>query len=139
VAVAARAARERHPMDYMLLKHVHVTCVAVSYLGFFARGILMLRRSPVLGRGWVKTAPHAVDTLLLASAVALSVMLKQYPFTHGWLTVKVGALALYILLGMIALAYGRTWRTRVAAWVAAQLVFFYIVAVARTRSPLVFS
>ncbi|MBM3356945.1 MAG: regulator SirB [Betaproteobacteria bacterium] len=139
VALAARADRERRPLDYILLKNVHVTCVALSYFGFLARGILMLRRSPVLGRSWVKIAPHAVDTLLLASAVALAVMIEQYPFTHGWLTAKVAALVLYVALGMIALTYGRTWRTRVAAWVAAQLVFFYIVGVARTRSPLVFA
>jgi uncharacterized membrane protein SirB2 len=127
------------PMDYVLLKYAHVTCAAVSYLGFFARGVLMLRQSPVLRRRWVKVAPHIVDTVLLASAIALLVMLEQYPFVQGWLTAKAIALLLYITLGMVALTYGRTWRTRVTAWVAAQVVFFYIVAVALTRNALIFS
>jgi uncharacterized membrane protein SirB2 len=39
-------------------------------------------------------------------------------------------------LGTVALKRGKTRRTRVAAWFAAQVVFFYIVAVAVTRRPL---
>jgi len=64
-------------------------------------------------------------------------MLRQYPFVQGWLTAKVVALAGYILLGMVALKPGRPKGARVAAWVAAQIVFLYIVAVALTRNPLI--
>jgi len=46
------------------------------------------------------------------------------------------ALLLYIVLGSIALKRGRTLKQRAAAWLAAQAVFFYIVAVALTRNPL---
>ena len=80
--------------------------------------------------------PHLVDTLLLASAVALAVMSHQYPLANGWLTAKVAGLLIYIGLGTVALKRGRTRRVRVTAWLAAQAVFFYIVAVAITRQPL---
>jgi uncharacterized membrane protein SirB2 len=123
-------------MDYFLFKQVHVACAVLSYAGFFVRGMWMMRDSPMLERRWVRILPHANDTLLLASAIALAVLSRQYPFVHGWLTAKVLALVLYIALGMAALRPGRGKPLRIAAWVAAQAVFLYIVWVAITRSPL---
>jgi uncharacterized membrane protein SirB2 len=119
-----------------VLKITHVSCVAISYLLFVARGVLMMRTSPLLQQKWLKVAPHIVDTLLLASAIALAVMSHQYPLAQGWLTAKVAGLLVYIGLGTVALKRGKTRGTRIAAWFAAQAVFFYIVAVALTRRPL---
>lgn len=121
-------------MDW--LKTLHVACAILSVSGYCARGLLMLRDSTLLRARVIRVAPHIVDTLLLASAIALAVRLGQYPFVHGWLTAKVLALIAYIVLGAIGLRYGRTRRIRVVAWVAALLTFGYIVAVALTRQPL---
>ena len=123
-------------MDYASLKIVHVGCVAASYALFVVRGIWMMRESSHLQHRWVRIVPHLVDTLLLASAVALAIMSHQYPLANGWLTAKVAGLLIYIGLGTVALKRGRTRRVRVTAWLAAQAVFFYIVAVAITRQPL---
>jgi uncharacterized membrane protein SirB2 len=125
-------------MSYLALKYVHVGCVVISYVLFFVRGIWMMHESPWLVRRWVRIMPHVVDTLLLASAIALAVMIGQYPFTTPWLTAKVIGLVVYIVLGMMALRRGSTRRARAAAWIAAQAVFFYIVAVALTKDPLLF-
>lgn len=124
-------------MDYVALKHVHFACVVLSYAGFFVRGVWMIRDSAMLRRCWVRVVPHVVDTLLLASAVVLSIMLKQYPLVHPWLTAKVAGLLIYIGLGMVALRYGNTRRIRIGAWIMAQLTFGYIVAVAVTRNPFI--
>lgn len=121
--------------DYAFLKAAHVACVAASYLFFFVRGVWMIRGSLLLRRRWVRVLPHVVDTALLASAIALALALKQYPFVHSWLTAKVAGLLLYIALGMVALRYGATPRVRIAAWLAAQAVFAYVVAVAVTKNP----
>lgn len=126
-------------IDFALLKTIHVTSVMTSYALFFARGAWMMRGSMLPRRGWVHIAPHVVDTVLLASAVAMVVMSRQYPFAAPWLTAKLVALLAYIGLGMMALRYGATRRTRIAAWLAAQAVFAYIVAVALTRSPLLWA
>lgn len=123
-------------IDYKVLKVVHVGCVAVSYLLFFTRGVWMWRESTMLQERWVKIAPHVIDTLLLASAIALAVMLRQYPITHSWLTAKVVGLVVYIGLGTFALKRGKTRHQRISAWIAAQMVFFYIVAVAFTHDPM---
>ena len=123
-------------MDYAGLKLTHVGCAAISYTLFVVRGIWMMRGSALLQQRWVRTVPHVVDTILLATAIAMAIISRQYPLAQPWLTAKVIALVVYIALGMIALHYGRTKRVRITAWFAAVAVFAYIVAVAVTRNPL---
>ena len=122
-------------MEYTFVKYLHVSCAALSYGGFFARGILMMRAAPMLQARWVRIVPHVVDTILLASAIALSVMSRRYPFVEPWLTAKAVALVVYIGVGTVALRRGKTRRARIIAWIMAQIVFVYIVAVAVTRNP----
>ena len=125
-------------MDFAALKVIHIAAVAASYALFFVRGIWMLTGSPLLERRWVRVVPHVNDTVLLAAAIWMTILLQQYPGTHGWLTAKLAGLIAYIGLGMLALRRGRTPRVRLAAWIAAQLVFAYIVAVALSHDPLPF-
>lgn len=120
---------------YTILKVVHGGSVVVSAAGFVARGLLMLADSPLLAQRWMRIVPHIVDTVLLTSAIALAVMLQQYPFVHGWLTAKVLALLAYIVLGSIALKRGPTRGVRAAAWIGALLALAYIIAVARVHDP----
>lgn len=118
-----------------MLKTLHVTCALLSISGYLFRGVLMLRDSPLLNARLVRTVPHVVDTVLLLSAIGLALRIHQYPFVQGWLTAKVIALIAYIVVGAIGLRYGRTKRVRVVAWIAAIVIFAYIVGVALTRSP----
>jgi uncharacterized membrane protein SirB2 len=118
---------------YLILKPLHVSFVLVSYSLFLLRGIWMLRASPRLQRRWVRVLPHVNDTLLLASGITLAVLTHQSPGSHPWLAAKIAALLVYIGLGTVALKRRQLW-----AWLAAQAVFFYIVAVAVTRNPLPF-
>ena len=120
---------------YLVAKYLHVGSVILSLGGFAARGVLMLSGSPLLATRFVRVAPHIVDTVLLASALWLSWLLRQYPFVHGWLTAKVLGLAVYIVLGAIALRRGRTKGVRIAAFVGAAAAAFYIVSVALTHDP----
>ena len=126
-------------MSYLALKHLHMGCVALSGSLFLLRGSWMWSGSPRLQQRWVRIAPHAVDTLLLISAVCLAVTSGQYPVAQNWLSAKLVGLLLYIVLGSYALKRGRTLATRRAFFVAALLVFVYIVAVAITKSPFVFA
>ena len=125
-------------MSFMLLKHIHVSCAVISIALFFLRGIWSFSGSPIMRQRWVKIVPHFVDTALLVSALALAYTIDQYPFLDGWLTAKFFGLVLFILLGTIALKYGKTKTVRVSAWFAALAVFVYIVLVARQHDPLPF-
>jgi uncharacterized membrane protein SirB2 len=124
-------------VDYYAVKSLHVSAVVLSYALFFLRGVWMLQGSPRLGARWVRTVPHVVDSVLLAAAVVLVLMLREYPFGTGWLTAKTIWLVVYIGLGTVALRRGRSKRVRLRAWIAAQAVFVYIVSVALTKNPFV--
>jgi len=123
-------------MSYVLLKQIHMSCVALSYALFFLRGIWVMRASAMMQQRWLKIAPHTVDTVLLGSAIWLAILLGISPLEHFWLLAKIVALLLYIGLGFIAIKYGKTRRIHLAAWLAAQAVFFYIIAVALTKAVL---
>jgi uncharacterized membrane protein SirB2 len=125
-------------MTYLLLKHLHVTCVVITGVGFLLRGFWMLTDSPRLNLPWVKVVPHVVDTFLLGSAIALVVLTHQLPWEQSWVLAKILGLLAYIGFGMVALRRGRTKALRVATWLAALVSFAYIVSVALTRSPLGF-
>jgi len=126
-------------MSYAALKIIHVVSVIFSYLLFMLRGIWMMQNSSILQRRWVKILPHVIDTVLLASAVTLVTMIQQYPGMSTWLSAKIGGLLLYIILGMMALRFGKSRKIKIISWIAAQIVFFYIVLVALTKNPTLIS
>lgn len=115
---------------------LHVACAWLSVTGFFLRGLLMLRDSPLRRALPVRVLPHLVDTVLLVSAAALAISLDQYPFTDAWLTAKLLGLFAYIGLGLVAFRFGRTPAVRSAAFVAALVAAAYILLVAYARTPL---
>jgi uncharacterized membrane protein SirB2 len=121
---------------YETLKWLHVTAVIVSGSGFAARAALMLAGSPLLHARFVRAAPHVIDTVLLAAALAMAFMARLSPLAHPWLAAKIGGLLVYIVLGAVALRYGRSRRSRVLALIGAMLTFAYIVGTALTRDAL---
>lgn len=118
---------------YYLVKNLHVTCVVLSATGFLLRGSWMISGNPLLQHRLTRVLPHIVDSALLLSAITLAVMIEQYPFGAGWVTAKVFGLLAYILLGTLALKRARTRQSRLAALVAAILVYAWIVSVALTK------
>jgi uncharacterized membrane protein SirB2 len=122
-------------MTYTLLKTIHIASAAVSYVLFVLRGIWRFSGSPIAAQRWTRVVPHVNDTVLLLAAVAMAAQIARYPGYHAFLAAKVGGLVIYVALGMAAFRWTSTRRARLAAWLAAQAVFFYIVAVAITKSP----
>lgn len=127
---------ESPPVTYLTLKLIHVACVIVTYALFTLRGAWMITGSPRFAARWTRVVPHVNDTVLLAAAISLAVLSGQYPPHAPWVGAKIAGLVVYIVLGAIALRYGRTRRTRVIAFVLAQCAFLYIVLVALTRQAL---
>jgi uncharacterized membrane protein SirB2 len=121
--------------SFTFIKQLHLACAALSIGGFVLRGVWMLRASPLLKARLTRILPHVNDTLLFGAGLWLMVTTRQVPDQHPWLTAKLIAIVVYILLGMVALKRGRSPRIRAAAFVAALTTFGYIVAVALTRSP----
>ncbi|MFZ6751380.1 SirB2 family protein [Undibacterium sp. Ren11W] len=124
--------------SYLAVKHIHITCAAISGSFFILRAYWKMRDAAILQRRWVRILPHLIDTLLLASALTLVYWSGQYPFQQNWLTAKVLALLAYIVLGTIALKRGKSARIRAYALVGAMLTFGYILAVAISRQVMPF-
>lgn len=124
---------------YAAFRLVHVVAVLTSGTLFFARGFAI----NFFGARWPMRAPvryltYTVDTILLAAALVLTTIIRQYPFANGWLTAKLLLLVVYIGLGSFALKRGRTANIRIVTWVAALAVYLFIVGVARAHDPLGF-
>lgn len=122
-------------MNYLLIKSVHISSAVGIFILFFLRGVWSMNDSAIMSRRWIKIVPHAVDTLLIISAIVLAFSIHQYPFVDAWLTAKTIALLLYIVLGFFAFRYGRSKTVRLFAWAMAQLVLIYIVQVAINHNP----
>ncbi|WP_175940482.1 SirB2 family protein [Caballeronia sp. BCC1704] len=124
--------------DYFLpLRALHMTCAGLSIAGFVVRWIWMLTDSRLLATRASKIVPHIVDTLLLASAIALVAIIGFGP-NAAWLGAKIAGLVVYIALGTFALKRGRTKGARAVFGVLAIIVFAFIASVARTHDPLGF-
>jgi uncharacterized membrane protein SirB2 len=120
---------------YPQIKAVHIAAVLTSGLLFLLRGAALHA-----GQTWSMAAPlrylsYTVDTVLLTAALMLATLLHQYPFVHGWLTTKVLLLIVYIVLGTYALKRGSTRNVRILCWLAALLVYGFIITVARAHHP----
>ncbi|CAH2791286.1 MAG: hypothetical protein CBCREVIR_1379 [Candidatus Burkholderia crenata] len=122
---------------YLPLRSVHMTCAALSILGFVVRYIWMLRESPLLQKRVVKILPHIVDTLLLLSAIGLVGIIGFGP-NAAWLSAKVVGLIVYIVLGTLAFKRGRTKSARAVFGLLAIILFAFIASVARTHNLLGF-
>ena len=121
-------------MDYVAIKLVHQTAVALSITGFFIRGAASLAGARWVGSRAAKTLPHLVDSVLLLSALMLAWTLRLTPDRAPWLLAKILGLVLYVALGVVALRPGRPRAVRAAAWAGALAVVAWIVSVAMTKS-----
>jgi uncharacterized membrane protein SirB2 len=121
---------------YVGLRQAHIGFAMLSIALFMVRGGLMLAESRLLQARTLQVLPHVIDTMLLTTALMLTTVIHQYPFSTGWLTAKVVLLVVYIVLGSIAIKRGRTRAIRIAAFIAALLTIGFLVSVARAHHPL---
>jgi uncharacterized membrane protein SirB2 len=121
---------------YPQIRLTHIVAVLLSGGLFLLRWLAVNfdARWPMAGP--VRYLSYAIDTVLLTAALMLTTVLHQYPFVHGWLTVKVVLLVMYIVLGTFALKRGRTRQIRLACGAAAVLLYAFIISVARAHHPL---
>lgn len=122
---------------YAQIRWVHIACIIASGSLFLLRGSLALvgqQRIAMLAP--LRFLSYGIDTILLSAALMLLTILPHAIYANGWLTVKLGLVVVYIVLGSVALKLGRTARARTIAFVAALAVYLGIIAIARTHDPM---
>ena len=118
---------------YLILKHLHLTAVALSGLFFLVRGVWLMQSPERLQAKWVRISPHIIDTVLLLSAIGMLVSAGMFP---AWVHVKIALLVVYIGLGVMAFRKAKTSGQKAGFLLAAIAVYLFIVSVAITKSPL---
>ncbi len=121
---------------YPLIKHLHLSLVALSIAGFVLRYIGGVCQFAWVQGRFARIAPHVVDTFLLVAGVSLAFVLSLNPLTEPWLGTKLGLLLLYIGLGAITLKRAKTPMTRLLFFVAAVAVFGQMIGVAVRQDTL---
>ena len=121
---------------YPQIKQFHILVALISGALFALRGAFALG-----GARWPLALPlkwlsYAIDTALLTAALMLLTILPGAMFANGWLTVKIGLLLAYIVLGVFALKRARSRGGRIACYVLALLAYAGIYATARSHRPL---
>jgi uncharacterized membrane protein SirB2 len=122
---------------YPQIKWLHVAMVLCSGGLFLLRGLLVQLGRPQ----WAMAAPlrylsYSIDTTLLTAAFMLLTILPHAVFANGWLWVKLGLLPVYVVLGSFALKRGRSPTSRRNFYLAALLVYGFMISVARAHQPL---
>ena len=118
------------------LKLLHLTTVVVTISLFVIRGLGLFAGAGFMRQKWVKIVPHVNDTVLLVTGIIMSIQIQQYPLVHGWLTAKLIALLVYIGLGLMVFRFAGTRTQQFGYWLAAILVFGYMVGVAIRHHPM---
>jgi len=89
-------------MDYLAVKHTHMAIAVLSILLFYVRSFSRMGKGAIAKNKLVFIGSHAIDTLLLVSAVTLIVMGGFNLLEQPWLLEKVILVIAYIVLGIIA-------------------------------------
>jgi len=121
-------------MNYIAIKHLHMTAAILSIVFFMIRAYWSVTGSALLGRRIVKIVPHIVDTVLLVCGITLSILLGAAGM-QPWVLTKIVLVVVYIGVGTIAIKRGKTAKTRGTAALIAIAIFFYIVGVAINKTP----
>jgi len=125
--------------SYAILKLAHITCVAISGALFVYRyARLRMRPEQPLAKA-LKVLPHINDTVLLACAIGMLVLVRLNPLTTPWLLAKIVALIAYILLGAICMRSLPRSRRQTTSFLAAISVFAYILLVALSKHVIPFA
>lgn len=121
---------------YAEIRIAHIAAAVASGSLFLLRGLLVQVGRPALALAPLpRYLSYAVDTGLLAAALALVSILPSAVFAGGWLAAKLALLPLYIALGWGALRAGTRAR-RLACFAGAILAFAGMYTIARAHSPL---
>ncbi len=125
-------------MMYMAMKHIHLTAIALSVLLFVTRYIMVMANSSIINKKFFKITPHVIDTIMLASGVALIFITGFIPFTagNGWLTEKLTCVLAYIALGYFTLHHGKNKVFKTFAFLGAIGWLVLAAQLAITKTPI---
>ena len=99
---------------YMIVKHAHLTIIALTFLLFIVSFILTLKQSDKVNHKILKIGPHILYTFFVVTFIYMLIVnpLNLYPFVNGWGSSKLAGFVFYVLSITFALKWAKStiWR-----------------------------
>lgn len=119
---------------YPIILKLHLVAVVLSVLVYLARVGVTISGHKLAENRPLMFAAMATMLLVIISAAGLAVTLGQYPIVEGWLTEKLIALVLYIVLAIVSLKPGVSKIARLPLIAISLGAFVYAMMVAKQHA-----
>ncbi|AOW78640.1 hypothetical protein A3Q34_18430 [Colwellia sp. PAMC 20917] len=115
---------------YMIIKHLHITIITLTFVLFLINFVLMMKGSEKANNKLLKIGPHILYTLFVVTFIYLVIVnpLNLYPFVNGWASSKLAGFVIYVLSITLALKWAKTNLWRIAGLISA---IFWLAMTAR--------
>jgi uncharacterized membrane protein SirB2 len=106
---------------YMIIKHAHLTIIALTFIFFIINFVLTIKGSDKVNNILLKIGPHILYTLFICSFIYLITVnpLNLYPFVNGWASSKLAGFVIYVLSITFALKWAKSTVWRIAGLMSA--------------------
>jgi uncharacterized membrane protein SirB2 len=113
---------------YMIIKHTHLTIIALTLLFFLINFLLTIKGSDKVNNKLLKIGPHILYTLFIATAIYLVLVnpLNLYPFVNGWASSKLAGFVMYVLSITFALKWAKSNIWRFVGFISA--IFWFVMS-----------
>lgn len=106
---------------YMMIKHTHLTIIALTFILFVISFVLTIRDSDKANNKLLKVAPHILYTFFIVTFIYLIAVnpLDLYPVFNGWASSKLAGFVFYVLSIAFALKWAKTTLWRIVGFLSA--------------------
>ncbi|MFB1014226.1 MAG: putative membrane protein SirB2 [Psychrobacter glaciei] len=115
---------------YMIVKHTHLTIIALTFIFFIINFALTMKGSEKVNHKLLKIGPHILYTLFICTFIYLVIVnpLNLYPFVNGWASSKLAGFVFYVLSITLALKWAKSTAWRIVGLISA---VFWLIMTAR--------
>lgn len=115
---------------YMIVKHTHLTIIALTFIFFIINFVLTMKGSDKVNNKLLKIGPHVLYALFICTFVYMIIVnpLNLYPFVNGWASSKLGGFVLYVLSITFTLKWAKSTLWRIVGLIS---TIFWLLMTAR--------
>jgi len=105
---------------YMIVKHTHLTIIALTFIFFIINFVLTMKGSDKVNNKLLKIGPHVLYALFICTFVYMIIVnpLNLYPFVNGWASSKLGGFVLYVLSITFTLKWAKSTQWRIVGLIS---------------------
>jgi uncharacterized membrane protein SirB2 len=106
---------------YMIVKHTHLTIIALTFIFFIINFTLMMKGSDKVNNKLLKIGPHILYTFFIVTFMYMIAVnpLNLYPFVNGWASSKLAGFVFYVLSVTFALKWAKSTMLRFVGFISA--------------------